>query len=635
MKKIKKYGGFLFIGIFSLIVGLGAILTNISTKEETINITDSSTISLSSVQEAKEQTASTKVSDTDILNYISSRKGQGQLFYPYDLIVNKSYQWEYQYVSDYIYEDGSDAELPNTISFKADEFYIINGVNNSNQEAGYIFDTLYTYDSSKVYQKDLLCDANYYYDNEMNYEWDNQEVCSTIQNRWKSKVDSIFTTCSYDFHVVGTFRLFVPNEDFTATLDTTKISTYPASYLSVIKAKYGDGDYLAPVIGGTVNLSVNVDNQPSLEEILSHVQAIDETDGEVQITVTSSTYTQGEMKVGQCLINLAATDAAGNTGTGVITIYRFDSTSPSIEGQDSYVLNYDHDITLQKVLDNLTTSDNVDSNLPLEVVSDTFSGSEHTLGNYQVVVRTKDLSENYSANKTVNLTIQNQGTSVITAPKEITVPISSPLTLEAFKSHVSVYDGYDGEITNYTINGFDEYTKTERTVGYNPVTISYTNTGGNTASATIQLKKVDDILPEIKFDSGYFVILSPGQTFSMDQFKVHAAKVLKINVNDIVDVKGEYDTSKEGQYIMTLSLADETTQEFTVFVGTMGTKDSKFQFKDLFTKFYWVTTWNDFKTNLFKASKWNWMNYTALVLLVGGIVGSFIGYRKYKKKHGK
>ncbi len=633
-KKIKKYGGFIFVSIFSLLVGLGALLKNISTKEEAITIQDSSTINLSSVKEATEPTTRT-VSDTDILNYIANRKGQGELFYFYDLIVNKTYQWDYGYVSDYIYEDGSDAELPNTIEFKTGELYIINGVNKTDQEAGYIFDTLYTYDGSKGFQKELGCDANYYYSNEMNYTWDNQEVCSAIQNRWKSKVDSIFATSSYDFQSVGTFKLLVPNEDFTASLDTSKISEYPGYYLSVIKAKYGDGDYVAPVIGGTVNLSVNVDNQPTLEEILSHVQAIDETDGEVQITVTSSTYTQGEMKVGQCLINLAATDAAGNTGTGVITIYRFDSTSPSIEGQDSYVLNYDHDITLQKVLDNLTTSDNVDSNLPLEVVSDTFSGSEHTLGNYQVVVRTKDLSENYSANKTVNLTIQNQGTSVITAPKEITVPISSPLTLEAFKSHVSVYDGYDGEITNYTINGFDEYTKTERTVGYNPVTISYTNTGGNTASATIQLKKVDDILPEIKFDSGYFVILSPGQTFSMDQFKVHAAKVLKINVNDIVDVKGEYDTSKEGQYIMTLSLADETTQEFTVFVGTMGTKDSKFQFKDLFTKFYWVTTWNDFKTNLFKASKWNWMNYTALVLLVGGIVGSFIGYRKYKKKHGK
>ncbi len=635
MKKIKKYGGFLFIGIFSLIVGLGAILTNISTKEETINITDSSTISLSSVQEAKEQTASTKVSDTDILNYISSRKGQGQLFYPYDLIVNKSYQWEYQYVSDYIYEDGSDAELPNTISFKADEFYIINGVNNSNQEAGYIFDTLYTYDSSKVYQKDLLCDANYYYDNEMNYEWDNQEVCSTIQNRWKSKVDSIFTTCSYDFHVVGTFRLFVPNEDFTATLDTTKISTYPASYLSVIKAKYGDGDYLAPVIGGTVNLSVNVDNQPSLEEILSHVQAIDETDGEVPITVTSSTYTPGEMKVGEYYINLSATDAAGNTGTGEITLSRFDSTSPSIEGQDSYTLNYDHDITLQKILNNLTTSDNVDENLPLEVVSDTFSGNEHKLGNYQVVVRTKDLSDNYSANKTINLTIQNKGYSVITAPKEITVPISSPITLDTFKSYVNVTDGCDGEITNYKIDGFDDYTKTSRTVGTNKVKISHVNSGANLTEAEVVLKKVDDLLPTIKFDSGYFVILAPGETFTIDQFKTQAAKILHVDVADIIDVKGEYDTATEGEYIMTLSLADETTQEFTVYVGEVGSNTTKFKFTDLFTKFYWVTTWNDFKSNLFKASKWNWMNYTALVLLIGGIVGSLLGYRKYRKKHGK
>lgn len=630
MKKNKKKVWVLFIGIFTMLVGLGALLTNIS-KSKTEELKDRHLMNAVIVD--SEQAASARsVSDSDILNYISSRKGQGQLFYPYDLLVNKSYQWDYGYVSDYINSDGTDAELPSTIEFKADEFYIINGVNKSDQEAGYIFDMLYSYDSSKAYQKDLACDANYYYSNEMNYEWDNQELCAAIQNNWKSKVDSIFASSSYDFHVVGTFRLFVPNEDFTATLDLTKLSSYPGYYLSVIKAKYGDGDYIAPVIGGTVNLSVNVDNQPSLEDILSHVQAVDETDGIVPITVTSSTYTPGEMKVGEYYINLSATDVAGNTGTGVITLYRFDSTSPSIDGQDYYELNYDHDITLQKILNNLTTSDNVDSNLPLEVVSDTFSGNEHKLGNYQVVVRTKDLSDNYSANKTVNLSIQNKGYSVIAAPKEITVPISSPLTLEAFKSHISVYDGYDGEITNYTINGFDEYTRTERTVGYNPVTISYTNSGNNTASATIQLKKVDDILPTIKFDSGYFVILAPGETFSMDQFKVHAAKVLKINVDDIVDVKGEYDTSKEGEYIMTLSLADETTQEFTVFVGKMGTKTSKFKFTDLFTKFYWVTTWNDFKSNLFKASKWNWMNYTALVLIIGGIVGGFIGYRQYKKK---
>lgn len=631
MKKNKKKVWVLFIGIFTMLVGLGAFLTNISNKEKMM-VSVSETEPKVSLSATTEGVAAYAASDSDILNYISSRKGQGQLFYPYDLLVNKSYQWDYSYVSDYINTDGTDAELPSTIEFKADEFYIINGVNKSDQEAGGIFDMLYSYDSSKVYQKDLACDANYYYSNDQNYEWDNQEVCASIQNNWKSKVDSIFANSSYDFHVVGTFRLFVPNEDFTATLDLTKISSYPGYYLSVIKAKYGDGDYLAPVIGGTVNLSVNVDNQPSLEEILSHVQAVDETDGIVPITVTSSTYTPGEMKVGEYYINLSATDAAGNTGTGKITLSRFDSTSPLIDGQDYYELNYDHDITLQKILNNLTTSDNVDSNLPLEVVSDTFSGNEHKLGNYQVVVRTKDLSDNYSANKTVNLSIQNKGYSVIAAPKEITVPISSPLTLEAFKGYINVTDGCDGEITNYKIDGFDDYTKTSRTVGTNKVKISYVNSGANLTEAEVTLKKVDDLLPTIKFDSGYFVILAPGETFTLDQFKTQAAKILHVDVEDIIDVKGEYDTATEGEYLMTLCLADESTQEFTVYVGEVGSNTTKFKFTDLFTKFYWTTTWNHFKANIFHFNSWNWMNYVLLIGIVAVIIGSIIGYRKYKKK---
>lgn len=425
--------------------------------------------------------------------------------------------------------------------------------------------------------------------------------------------------------------LIVPSENFTITRNSTSLQYAFEAYIH--KGKLLEGDWTAPVIGGTVNLSVNVDNQPSLEEILSHVKAIDETDGEVPITVTSSTYTPGEMKVGQCLIHLSAVDAAGNTGTGVITIHRFDSTSPSIDGQDSYILNYDHDITLQKVLNNLTTSDNVDENLPLEVVSDTFSGNEHTLGNYQVVVRTKDLSNNYSANKTVNLAVKNQGNSVITAPKEITVTISSPLTLEALKERISVVDGYDGEVTNYTIEGFDEYTRTERSVGINTITISYTNSGGNTATATIQIKKVDDKAPGIYFDSGYFVMLAPGETFTMDQFKEQAAKVLKINVEDIIDIQGEYDTSTEGSYVMTLSLADDSTQEFTILVGDTN-KAPSFTFKDIFSKIYWIVTWEYCVANFLHFNSWNWMNWTLAViagLVVLAIIGGVIFQKKKKK----
>lgn len=665
MKKIKKYGGFLFIGIFSLLVGLGALLTNISNKEETINITDSSTtISLSSGKEAKEQTANARsVTDADIENYIKGK----QYFKPYDIIVNKVTTWteEHYYVGysedamgyPYYDSEATNSYIPNTYTFEKGYAYLVNAaladrgagifeLNNGTARWNYeevrtyasfytpnIMEPLYSNNSSPLKAKGtwdwLGCDANIKYSNDDGYTWDNQEICSVISSKWTSKIHELFNgSFTKKFAANGEMFLLIPNENITISRNSTSLTYGLEAYIH--KGKILGGDWIAPVIGGTVNLSVNVDNQPSLEEILSHVQAIDETDGIVPITVTSSTYTPGEMKVGQCLIHLSAVDAAGNTGTGVITIHRFDSTSPSIDGQDSYILNYDHDITLQKILNNLTTSDNVDTNLPLEVVSDTFSGNEHTLGNYQVVVRTKDLSDNYSANKTVNLAVKNQGNSVITAPKEITVPISSPLTLAALKERINVTDGYDGEVTNYTIEGFDEYTRTERSVGINTITISYTNSGGNTTTAETRINKVDDRAPGIYFDSGYFVMLAPGETFTLDQFKEQAAKVLRIAVEDIIDVQGEYDTSTEGSYVMTLSLADESVQEFTILVGDTN-KAPSFTFKDIFSKIYWVVTWEHCVANFLHFNSWNWMNWT-FVVIVGLIVIAVVGGVIFKKR---
>lgn len=586
--------------------------------------------------EVKEQTVSTRtVSDADIENYISGKTAPKEVFYPYDVLVNKVTTWtEENYFVNYSTDamgepyydpDDTDYKIPVTYTFKKGYVYLLNAAlvsrdasaleiqNNLaswNYDNVFAFLNLYNHDlnnsnSKFIYNKYLGSETDIHYEDDFSYQWDNQEVCSAIDSKWKSKINSIFDdTFTNHFARDGGMLLLVPSEDVVISRNQTALTWGLEAYIH--KGKLLEGDYISPVIGGTINLSVNVDNQPSLEEILSHVKAIDETDGEVPITVTSSTYTQGEMKVGQCLINLAATDAAGNTGTEVIKIHRFDSTSPSIEGQDSYVLNYNHDITLQKILNNLTTSDNVDANLSLEVVSDTFSGNEHVIGNYQVVVRTKDLSNNYSANKTVNIAIKNQGNSVITAPKEITVTISSPLTLEALKERISVTDGYDGEVINYTIEGFDEYTRTERSVGINTITISYTNSGGNITTATIQIKKVDDKAPGIYFDSGYFVMLAPGEEFTMNQFKVQAAKVLMINVEDILDVQGEYDTSREGEYIITLSLADETVQEFTILVGDTNGDEPK----DLG---YFEQLWKDFTNvdNIFKFENWNWLHYVA------------------------
>ena len=128
MKKIKKYGGLIFVSIFSLLVGLGTLLTSMSNKEDIFN-NDSSTISLSSFQETKEQAASARsVSDSDIENYISGKTAQGELFYPFDIIVNKVISWteEYYYTGysedeqgyAYFDPDDSDYNIPNSYTFK-------------------------------------------------------------------------------------------------------------------------------------------------------------------------------------------------------------------------------------------------------------------------------------------------------------------------------------------------------------------------------------------------------------------------------------------------------------------------------------------------------------------------------------
>ena len=119
----------------------------------------------------------------------------------------------------------------------------------------------------------------------------------------------------------------------------------------------------------------------------------------------------------------------------------------------------------------------------------------------------------------------------------------------------------------------------------------------------------------------------------MDQFKEQAAKVLKINVEDILDIQGEYDTSTEGSYVMTLSLVDESVQEFTILVGDAN-KAPAFTFKDIFTKLYWVVTWEYCVANFLHFNAWNWLNWT-LVVSAGVVTIAIIAGGIYYKKHHK
>ncbi len=546
---------------------------------------------------ATEAQTSQAVDEASIEGYISGKTAKGQLFYEYNLLVNRCYNWARDVYQNWYEEDeqgeisstidAGDVLLPGSYTFKKGNAYLVdlaepkldsyaNGkFTRYDLEGEALFKDLYGVDNSLIHIP-LGCDANAYYQDEFTYTWDNPEICAAIDKAWANKLDAIYSGISFQseygiqtFQSYGSMLMIVPEEDTTITLDISKATSYPGLALYINHAKILDKDYQAPLFEGAVNLAVNVDNQPSLESILANIKAIDETDGLVPVELVHTTYVPGVMEIGTYDVTISATDSSSNTNQYTFFVNRFDNTSPVILGQDTYTLNYDNEFTLEDIMANLEITDNVDSDLTLNVVSDTFTQNRNKIGTYQVVFNAKDLSDNSSANKTVTLHVINEGYSVISAPKTITVSTSKKLTLEEFKSRIVVTDGYDGEITNYTINGFDEYTSTWTTKGDNEILVSYKNSGNHLTEASITIIKVDDQMPNFYFNSGYFVLLAKKEIFTMAQFKVVAAKVLQIKDEEIIEVTGDWNTEETGSYQVMVALSDGTNEDFTIHVGSM------------------------------------------------------------------
>ncbi len=394
-------------------------------------------------------------------------------------------------------------------------------------------------------------------------------------------------------------------------------------------------DKRAPIISGTTNVSVNVDNQPSQAEIVSHVTAVDETDGVLPVRVKSSNYVQGEMKVGVFTIVVTATDNAGNTSEAEIRVTKWDGTKPTLAliTQKSYVLNYNHTETLATILANVRATDNVDNDLQINVVTDTFTGNEHKLGSYEIVLNTKDKSNNVSDNLVIPIKVENQGYATITVPKEIRVGTGRPLTLSELKRQISVIDGYDGVIEEYIIEGFDDYLTNSNTVGETTIIVKHTNSGNHLTEASFKIIKEDTQAPNFYFDKGYFVFLSANQEFTLDMLKEHVVKVLGIASEEIVAINGEFDITTAGEYDLEVYLLDTSTRAFTLVVkDTEATPSGSAGFS--WSNFFSVA---NYKENFFNFSKWKewniciWLTYFGAGALLGYGIYLYLSRKKKKR----
>ena len=326
-------------------------------------------------------------------------------------------------------------------------------------------------------------------------------------------------------------------------------------------------DYIAPSITGTNNFIVNVNNMLSKDDIVSHIKAYDDTDGDLPINIDSCTYDPNNKKIGDYEMVVSATDNAGNKTTANIKIKVVDVDKPVINGTNTYTRSYNDPVSLETIKSALTINDNYDSGLELVLIQDNYTSNSTKVGTHTVSFKAMDSSNNESDVFTVTIKVEDKVKPVISGPGTINVPSNNRLSLLDFKKKFSINDGYDGkiELTDLMVTGYDTYLNNSRKVGSYTITITVADTNGNTATQNVTLVVEDKISPEIFFDD-YFIVLEQGQSLTAEQIKDYASKVLGIKIEDIKEVSGEYDTNVAGTYNIEVKTINDATYRFSLKV---------------------------------------------------------------------
>lgn len=265
-------------------------------------------------------------------------------------------------------------------------------------------------------------------------------------------------------------------------------------------------DNTEPVIDGWLGVYyTNYDNPRPLEDIISKITAIDETDGVVEVNIAENNYTDKEKTLGSHLVKLTASDKAGNTSSITIDVIVVDATKPTITGINTYISNMSSPITQESIKVQLKASDNYDTNLEIELVQDNFTGNEQKEGSFTISYKTIDSSTNESEIYVVTITNKDDIKPIITGKNNFEVNSTGTITHEYIISELSASDNIDTSLTINLIN--DTYTSNKTIVGTYTMTFNAIDNSENTSDIFIvNIIVKDDIPPMFLISKDFFSV---------------------------------------------------------------------------------------------------------------------------------
>lgn len=318
---------------------------------------------------------------------------------------------------------------------------------------------------------------------------------------------------------------------------------------------------LAPVFSGETYFVTNVDNPLTVQEIKSHITAIDDYDGDVtkNITLKEDNYTAYNSQIGVYTIIFQVNDSSNNIAELTVQVNVTDVTAPIITGQKTYNQSIKTLLDLNIVKDNLTVTDNYDTNLIIVQETDNYSSNYNIPGQYIVKYKAVDTSGNIGYYD-VNIHVIDDILPVIEGSTKITKTYDEVLTVSTIKEYLTATDNIDGDITSNIILENDNYTGNGNKLGNYDITFSVTDNAGNKATHIVTIQVIDD-LPPLFYVDEYFINVQEGINLTQNDIINLLIKTNQLTITSTTTIKivdNEYlnNENQPGIYAYSLLVED-------------------------------------------------------------------------------
>lgn len=346
-------------------------------------------------------------------------------------------------------------------------------------------------------------------------------------------------------------------------LENLKIGTigeYEIEYIAIdesnnekrvsVKVKVIDTE--KPEMKNISDLTISVNTPLEKSIFVQNVLVEDNYDGIISLEHLMIDYhLVNSNKPGVYPVLYFVSDTSGNYTEKVIYVTVIDEDKPSILNVGDIRVpvrteNIDY-------LENISCEDVTDGNLTNQIIVYDDLVNLNKIGTYPLMYFVSDSSGNYDI-KQVNVIVYDEENPVISGVTDLIIEVKSQLTKAYFLNQVTAFDNNDGDITSSIDVELEQINFDE--LGTYQIRYFVTDSSGNIEEVFAIVTIVDTTQPNITGYQDITIIINQ----DIDEAYLLAGLSVIDNydgdITSLATVKGFYDSSKEGTYIITIEVTD-------------------------------------------------------------------------------